>query len=621
MKKKALKLFAAFLAVVMLISVLPMNALATIPFDNSATTDDYYQVISKRDWGIAPGVDETEIVLNNAEGTRRQVVHTLEVDMNNPYTKIIPGYKGMIPTPGNYGTQSTSTQALWAEEHGYGNVVGATNAMLSWYDNSYYAAHPELVGEPLYYNILDGYYYENSQGRSSLVSSYAVLVINYDVHPETGEPRPADMPKVLMRSQTDPLTGWEQNAICVWGWLVKPDANGVPRNQYSKTSTVHTTGKASRTFVGIKADGTVVMSVSDGEQAPYSDGFSMYEMADYMLKLGCVYAANCDGGGSTTFCSQRPGEELKVNCSLSDGGERPTTNTILVISTAPADGEFARATISSDYDYYTPGSQVTFNALGTDAVGTKVDIPADAVWSLQQDGMGTIENGVFTSNGVEGVVTAQLSYNGSVVGERSITIATPTEISFDQPVFTVPFGKTAVVPIKATINDGAHEIGLGPNDVIFTYDNTALGSFYGLTFTAVDEENAPEVLTTEVTATLTMGDSPTATVQLKLGRGSEVLYDFEGGQPDIDVWNVINNRKNAAHWQADLALSLADRTNGQVHDGNYSMRLETDTLHSKDSDSIQYAWFRLGTDGEALTLENAKRVGFWLYVPDENIQC
>jgi hypothetical protein len=51
------------------------------------------------------------------------------------------------------------------------------------------------------------------------------------------------------------------------------------------------------------------------------------------------------------------------------------------------------------------------------------------------------------------------------------------------------------------------------------------------------------------------------------------------------------------------------------------MRLETNGLSSKDSHSEQYAWIRLGVDGEAIVLENAKRVGFWLYVPEDNIQC
>ena len=184
----------------------------------------------------------------------------------------------------------------------------------------------------------------------------------------------------------------------------------------------------------------------------------------------------------------------------------------------------------------------------------------------------------------------------------------------------MPFGKTATIPIKATVNNGLHEIGLGPNDVTFTIDNADLGTFDGLQFVAVDEDHAPANLVGNVTATLNMGSKPTANVQFKLGKGSVVLWDFEGGQADIDEWNVINNRTGTP-WAYDLNLSLADRTNGQVHDGNYSMRLETNGLHSQDSHSKQYAYIRLGVDGDAVILENARSVGFWLYVPEDNIQC
>ena len=615
---------AMVLALLMLAGAFSANAFAASIYDDSNGGSDYYNVISEKEWDIAPGVKEYEQVLNNDAGTRRQVLHTAVVDVNNEFVKVIPGTKGMWPQPGNYGTQSTSTQALEAEKLGYGNVVVATNCSLSWYNEAYYKQHPELIGEPLGYSILDGQYYANSRRENGTLPSggvQTIVVINYDNHPITGEPRPADMPKTWIRSVNDPLTGWEEQAIPVlFGFLVKPDANGNPVNLYG---TDHGSGIASRTFVGVRADGSLVIAVSDGEQAPYSTGFTSYEMAEYMIKMGCVIAANCDGGGSTTFCSQRPGEDLKVNCSLSDGGERPTSNTILVISTAPADGQFARATISADYDYYTPGSSVTFHALGTDAVGTKVDVPADVQWQIKEAGMGTIENGVFTSNGTEGIVTVQMVYEGKVVGEKVITIITPDTLYFEQPVVTVPFGKTVKIPIKATatINGVAYEIGLGYNDVSFTTTNAALGSFEGLSFVAVSDANAPADVTSTITATLNMGNKPTASVQLNLGKGSEVLWDFEGGQPDIDIWNVINNRKNAAHWDYYLNLSLADRTNGQVHDGNYSMRLETNGLSSKDSHSEQYAWIRLGVDGDAIVLENAKRVGFWLYVPEDNIQC
>ena len=618
------KVLAMTLAVIMLVGMIPLHAFASY-YDDANGGSDYYNVISEKKWDIAPGVEEFEQVLNNDGGTRRQVVHTAVVDVNNPFVKVIPGTKGMWPEAGNYGTQSTSTQALEAEKLGYGNVVVATNCSLSWYTEAYYTQNPHLIGEPLGYSILDGQFYANSrfvEGKNN-GGVQTIVVINYDNHPITGEPRPADMPKTWIRSALDPLTGWEQQAIPVlFTFLVKPDANGNPVNQYKNNVNHGMSDVASRTFVGVRPDGSLVIAVSDGEQAPYSTGFTSYEMAEYMIKMGCIIAANCDGGGSTTFCSQRPGEDLKVNCSLSDGGERPTSNTILVVSTAPADGQFARANLTTDYDYYTPGASVSFNALGTDAVGTKVDIPADVEWAIKEAGMGTIANGVFTSNGTEGKVTAQMIYNGQIVGEKSVTIVTPDTLYFEQPVVTIPFGKTAKVPVKATafVNGVAQEIGLGSGDVTFTTTNDALGTFDGLDFIAVDEEHAPVDLTSTVTATLNMGSNPTATVQLNLGKGSEVLWDFEGGQADLDLWNVVNSRTND-YRDYYLKLSLADRENGQVHDGNYSMRLEINGLSSKKSDSSDYAWIRLGVDGEAIELENARRVGFWLYVPEDNIQC
>ena len=627
------KVLAMLLVAFMFVGTLPVSVFAATIYDTSNGGSEYYNVISERSWDLAPGITETELVLNNDDGTRRQVVHTALVDLNNPYTKVIAGYKNMDLTGNSgYGVQSTSVQALEAEKLGYGNVVVATNTTLSWYTSDYYKENPHLIGEPLGYTILDGEIYTNSQmSYNKDTNSYSagdgtktVIVINYDNHPLTGEARPDDMPKVWIRNTTDPLTGWEEQAIPVsFGFLVKPDENGNPVNLSTENSAAHGTGVASRTFVGVKADGTLVIAVSDGEQAPYSTGFTTFEMADYMIKMGCVIAANCDGGGSTTFCSQRPGEDFKVNCSLADGGERPTTSTILVISTAPADGTFARATLSTDYDYYTPGSTVTFSALGTDAVGTKVDIPEDVEWTVKEEGLGTIENGVFTSNGTEGTVTAQMVYNGTVVGEKTITVVTPETLYFEQPIVTVPFGKTVRIPVKAiaTVNGVEQEIGLGDNDVTFTTTNASLGTFNGLNFVAVAEDNAPADLTSTVTATLNMGDKPTTTVKLNLGKGSEVLWDFEGGQEDIDIWNVINNRKNAAHWDYEMKLSLADKTNGQVHDGEYSMRLETNGLSSVDSHAEQYAWIRLGVDGDAVVLENARSIGFWLYVPEDNIQC
>ena len=95
------KILALLLVSIMLIGVIPTTAFAAKDsYDDSNGGSNYYNLISERSWDIAPGVKEYEQVLNNAGATRRQVMHAAVVDLNNPYVKVIPGYKGMIPTPG-----------------------------------------------------------------------------------------------------------------------------------------------------------------------------------------------------------------------------------------------------------------------------------------------------------------------------------------------------------------------------------------------------------------------------------------------------------------------------------------------------------------------------------------
>ena len=167
MKKPTIKLLAMALAVIMLVGMVPVYAFAASIDYDTTRADDYYKLISKKDWELAPGITESEIVLNNASSTHRQVAHVVEVDLDNPYTKVIPSTYKMAEGLKNkdYKVQIMSQQAAYAEANGYGNVVAAMNISLSWYDSAYYKAHPELVGEPLGYLVLDGQLYKNSQGR------------------------------------------------------------------------------------------------------------------------------------------------------------------------------------------------------------------------------------------------------------------------------------------------------------------------------------------------------------------------------------------------------------------------------------------------------------------------
>ena len=75
-------------------------------------------------------------------------------------------------------------------------------------------------------------------------------------------------------------------------------------------------GRAPRTAIGLKPDGTLLMLVIDGRSSA-SAGMTLAELAQYFVKLGAVSAVNYDGGGSS---------EMVINGKIvnkpSDGRER-----------------------------------------------------------------------------------------------------------------------------------------------------------------------------------------------------------------------------------------------------------------------------------------------------------
>ena len=78
-------------------------------------------------------------------------------------------------------------------------------------------------------------------------------------------------------------------------------------------------GRAPRTALGIKKDGTLLLVVVDGRNNN-SAGLALAELATYMLRLGAREAVNFDGGGSSVMAING----LVVN-KPSDGKERPVS--------------------------------------------------------------------------------------------------------------------------------------------------------------------------------------------------------------------------------------------------------------------------------------------------------
>ena len=603
MKKHSKRWLALALSMLMVITAVPTTVFASVTYNHnsSSTTDSYYNVVSKKDWDISPGISESEIVLNNASGTRRQVSHIMVADLNNEYVKVTTGYANMDTSV--FDTATVMEMAAAAESKGY-NVVGGMNTTLSWY-NGYPAEH---VHEPLGFMMLDG------ETLWDLTQSYGKLgfptcvVINSDDRPE-------GMDKVEMKqiTGTQDLTGYEEQVIpCSSGYIVK---NGV-----NQSSADHSAGNsAPRSVVGVTADGQVVIMMNDGRGANNSEGMSMYECAEMMINLGCTFACNCDGGGSSTFVSERPGEDIAVHCVPSDGAERSSTSGILFITTAPSDGQFAVAHVSADAAYYTPYSEVTFDVIGTDLVGNPADIPAEATWQIKEDGMGTIDNGVFVSNGTTGTVTAQVVYEDKVVGEASIDIVNPTDISFTTAKFSVKYGTSAQLSIVGTVNNGANEVVMKADDFTITNTNTAIGSIDGFTFTAVDENSAPTNKTGTVTATYKWASGLQCSASLAImAQITEVIEDFDNA---TNHWNIceISGEGVYASYGKNYTLSDATAEDGQVFDGDGSMRLWISNINAKvnyNGGSKDYFQLCLFPD-ESIELKNCESYGMWVYIPDD----
>lgn len=75
-------------------------------------------------------------------------------------------------------------------------------------------------------------------------------------------------------------------------------------------------GRAPRTAIGVKKDGTVIFFVVDGRRAT-SAGMTLEEVARYMVRLGAWSALNFDGGGSSEMVLNK-----KILNNPSDGRER-----------------------------------------------------------------------------------------------------------------------------------------------------------------------------------------------------------------------------------------------------------------------------------------------------------
>jgi len=598
------KFIAIALAVLMTVSVLPMSVFAS-NFDASVT-GDYFVVISENRYNLAPGATETELVVNNADGNDRKVVHYFEVDTKNENIEVLPGYYGidkLDPENLNLDGVADKTQYWKAEQltktvayyEGLGyNVVGAMNTALAYDSNApygYMVWNGVVLGGP-----------EVHKGASTY------LAIDKDGNCE-------------LRSMSTPLDGSEVTAIPAnFGWLVKD-------GELVSKAVERTSSDASRSMIGIKEDGTLVFCQVDGRNAPFSTGLSNYEMGEMMLALGCVNAVNCDGGGSSTFVSKREGESANTMRSVpSDGSERATINSVILASKAKATGEFDHAVLNTDYDYYAPGTSAVMNVQGVDAAGSPAPLPESGIeWAVSDETFGTVFDGVFVSSGKKGDVKVQMLYEGEIAGEKLLHIVDPDTFALLLDETVLPYGKSMTVDFDCTYGaddwavcvEGAYEL---------TLSDEAAATLNGNTLVATSDE---EIKSVDVTATYIPDPSVKDVLKVTFGKGSEIVFDFEDG----DISNFLG-MDEMYDWAEEEGITPPIQSNGNYSDdtdsetflsseivknGKHSLGV---TLDYTAGEFASWSYNMFFYTGDSIVLrdvangKNATTLGMWVYIPE-----
>ncbi len=357
--------------------------------------------------------------------------------------------------------------------------------------------------------------------------------------------------------------------------------------------------RASRTAAGLREDGTLVLYTVDGRQSGYSAGLTLAGLAERMAELGCVTALNLDGGGSTTFAAQKPGETgLTVLNKPSDGELRKCANFIFLVRETAAPGPAAHLHLYPYNAALLPGARLSLTVKATDANWQAVPVPSGVSYGAEGGSVG--EGGVFTA-GEAGTATVRVSADGGASGTRSVRIVDgPDVISIQNDGKTITALSCApaqTVDLSAAAARGGYH--LTAQDDCFTWSVTGGAGEIDENgvFTASSDTSASEGTVVcsygSVKAEIKVSVAP-------LPPDGGTLYGFEPGEPAAGAGEglELSPYKNASH----------------VRYGQTSLRVKYDLAKAGTVAGKRQARAQLG-----LSLgERTDTLGLWVYGDGSN---
>ena len=186
-------------------------------------------------------------------------------------------------------------------------------------------------------------------------------------------------------------------------------------------------GRAPRTAVGIKADGTAVFYTVDGRQTDYSIGLTLRELGERFRSIGCVTAVELDGGASTDMTARLPGDTFLTRLGRpSDGTLRRCPTFIMFVNSSEHTG------ITREF-FVRPGNMTVLAGAQVDIAGnvTAMDtnyhmtaLPPALSWSSSDNEVCSVSPFGVVSAIKEGkaTITVRDDYSGAA-GSMEFTVA------------------------------------------------------------------------------------------------------------------------------------------------------------------------------------------------------
>lgn len=184
-------------------------------------------------------------------------------------------------------------------------------------------------------------------------------------------------------------------------------------------------GRAPRTALGVKEDGTLVTYAVDGRQSGYSIGLSQVDVAEELMNQGCRWVVNLDGGGSTAISVWVPGQSAPSVCNIpSDGILRSCATYLLLVTDEAGDGQADRLAMREDGLTVLAGSSVILPQ--SVVLDSGLNVLSEELSDLtvsSQDNLGTVKNGIYTAGKKAGTDTLLLrSVDLGVTGTAQIHV-------------------------------------------------------------------------------------------------------------------------------------------------------------------------------------------------------